>query len=70
VESGQNPLVKKDCAVIPVIVVPEVEKWWEPGKGEVERLNPVKPFFGNSNVISLHILNPLWVRRLSENCAD
>ena len=29
VESGQNSLVKKDCAVIPVIVVGEVEKWRE-----------------------------------------
>jgi hypothetical protein len=26
VESGQNPLVKKDCAVIPIIIAAEVEK--------------------------------------------
>jgi hypothetical protein len=28
------------------------------GTGDDDKLNLVSPFFGNSNVISLHILNP------------
>ncbi len=56
VESGQKPLVKKDCAVIPVIVVGEVEKWRELGKREPEGIIPVIPFSGISNVIPLNTL--------------
>ena len=54
VESGQNPLVKKDYAVIPIMFVPEVKKWRQPGKGEAERIIPVSSFSGNSKVIFLH----------------
>jgi hypothetical protein len=58
VESGQNPLVKECCALLPIMFVAEVEKWREPGKGEGERLNPVNTFSGISFVISLHTSDP------------
>ena len=56
--------IKKDCVVIPIMFVAEVEKWREPGKGEVWGIIPVRLFYGNSNVISLHTPNPRYHRKI------
>jgi hypothetical protein len=64
VESGQNPLVKKDCALLPIIILAEVEKRREPGKGEAKEIIPIRPIFGNSNVISLYTTNPRYRRKI------
>jgi hypothetical protein len=54
VESAQNPLVKKDCAVIPIKLQPEGEKQRKSAQGNIAGIIPITPFFGTSNVISLH----------------
>jgi len=57
--------IKKDCAVIPIIVAAEVKKWLKCKKSDEERLTPVRTILGNSNVISLHTPNPRYRRNQS-----
>jgi hypothetical protein len=46
VEFAQNPLVKKDCAVIPIIKLAEGEKQRKSAQGNVETIIPIKGITG------------------------